>query len=153
MYHVPNQVEQNIAGFWGAFYCPGSTLSSVGWSLDGGVSWRTRTVTDHPQYSWFMVNMAFSDANFAGAPGAVCHMRFTGSEQIIFGGMFIDDRVHPQLLPVAGLNDILVMRRCVHPGQLILPDRLTGIGQYVTGGMMDLCPECHSGLRRRVPWE
>jgi len=40
-----------------------------------------------------------------------------------------------------------------NPELSTLPDRLTGIGEYTTGGMMDLCPDCHSGLRRRVPWE
>jgi hypothetical protein len=34
-----------------------------------------------------------------------------------------------------------------------LPDRASAAGQYTTGGMMDLCPDCYSGLRRRVPWE
>ena len=33
-----------------------------------------------------------------------------------------------------------------------LPHRSSGSGVYTTGGMMDLCPECYSGLRKRVPW-
>jgi hypothetical protein len=32
------------------------------------------------------------------------------------------------------------------------PHRSTGAGVYTTGGMMDLCDECFSGLRKRVPW-
>ena len=35
----------------------------------------------------------------------------------------------------------------------ILPHRSSGLGVYTTGGMMDLCPTCYSGLRRRAPWE
>jgi hypothetical protein len=34
-----------------------------------------------------------------------------------------------------------------------LPHRSSGLGAYTTGGMMELCPDCYSGLRRRVPWE
>lgn len=34
-----------------------------------------------------------------------------------------------------------------------LPHRSSGLGVYTTGGMMNLCPPCYSGLRRRVPWE
>jgi hypothetical protein len=33
-----------------------------------------------------------------------------------------------------------------------LPHRSSGLGVYTTGGMMELCPDCYSGLRRRVPW-
>ena len=36
---------------------------------------------------------------------------------------------------------------------LTLPHRSSAVGQYTTGGMMNLCPDCYSGLRRRVPWE
>lgn len=34
----------------------------------------------------------------------------------------------------------------------VLPHRSSAAGVYTTGGMMDLCTECYSGLRKRVPW-
>ena len=39
------------------------------------------------------------------------------------------------------------------PEMASLPDRKTALGEYTIGGMMDLCPDCYSGLRRRVPWD
>lgn len=54
-------------------------------------------------------------------------------------------------VPYVGFGGAQLVTR--EPELASLPDRETGSGDYTTGGLMDLCPKCYSGLRRRVPWE
>jgi hypothetical protein len=58
---------------------------------------------------------------------------------------------HPAEEPIFGFGGVQLVENNVETA--CLPDRATGVGEYTTGGMMDLCPDCYSGLRRRVPWE
>jgi hypothetical protein len=60
----------------------------------------------------------------------------------------------PGEIPYIGFGGCILTTKTGQEALMAVPPhRSSGIGVYTTGGMMKLCKDCWSGLRKRVPWE